>query len=418
MFWVLVAKDLKRAARNPWPLAINLALPLIVTALTGFVFGGANESGGLGKIKIAFVDEDKSIFTQFLSGAFSQNEAQEHLQVEWLEREAAMRQISDNAISAVVVIPENFSAQYLTADVAPPLELIKNPAQSFYPAIVEELLGVAVEGLNGLHRNFQGELRGWMDVFESEGKPKMTLLSKIILDVGDKFERASDYLFPPLVTYGEQTKESGKEKSGDFNLFAYLLPGMASMFLFFIVDNCVRDVYRELRLKTLSRYRTLHVRILPLILSKVAYALAVGVLSVAILFGAGGFIFGIDWRNPLAVALLSASFVFFAAGFMAFLAALARKEERADAMNSMLILAIAFVGGSFFPPQQLPVFLREHISPLMPNYWFVESVRNLQSGSGSFDWTTGLLLLSAGGLVMVVAASALLNRFLMKGGQP
>lgn len=418
MFWVLVAKDLKRVARNPLPLLINLAIPLAITALIGLAFGRSDQPGGLGRIKIAVVDEDKSVFSQFLGGAFDQKDAQKYLQVEWLQREAAMQQINANAISAVVIIPENFSSNYLRAEVVPPLELIKNPAQSFFPAIVEELLGVAVEGLSGLHRSFRPELKGWIEVFESEGTPNMITLSKILLDVGNKFERAEDYLFPPLVTYGEVTKEKKKKEGPVFNLFAYLLPGLASMFLLFIVDNCVRDLYREIRMKTLGRYRTLHVQIFPFILSKVCYAMVVGGLSAGVMFGAGGIVFGIDWKNPLALALVAISFALFASGFMAFLAALARKEDRADTMNNALILGIAFAGGSLFPAQQLPAFLRDHISPLMPNYWFVESVRNLQTGGDILGWTTGLLLLTIGGLIFSVAASALLSQLLKKGGQP
>lgn len=57
MFWVLVAKDLKRVARNPLPLLINLAIPLAITALIGLAFGRSDQPGGLGRIKIAVVDE-------------------------------------------------------------------------------------------------------------------------------------------------------------------------------------------------------------------------------------------------------------------------------------------------------------------------------------------------------------------------
>lgn len=288
MFWILIQKDLLRVLRNPGSLLINLALPLSITALIGFAFGSSDEPGGMGKIKIAVVDEDESLFSQILSGAFNQGDAKEYLQVEWLAHEAAMKRIRDNKVSAVVVIPKNFSEYYLTAQEIPPLRVVKNPAQSFFPAIVEELLQVAVEGLNGLHRNFQSELNAWVNIVENEGLPDMIGVSKIMLDLGVKFKRAEEYLFPPLITYGTATKESNEENAGGFNLFGYLLPGLVSMFLFFTADNCVRDLYREDSNKTLSRYRTLHAGMLRFVLSKVAYAVVVVVLSAGILFTGGG----------------------------------------------------------------------------------------------------------------------------------
>ncbi len=40
MLRILLAKDLRRAWRNPLPWLINLIVPLAMTALIGLVFGG------------------------------------------------------------------------------------------------------------------------------------------------------------------------------------------------------------------------------------------------------------------------------------------------------------------------------------------------------------------------------------------
>ena len=55
----LVAKDLRRAWRNPWPWLLNLAIPLVLTALLGLAFGGGDGSsaGSIGRIHVAVVDE-------------------------------------------------------------------------------------------------------------------------------------------------------------------------------------------------------------------------------------------------------------------------------------------------------------------------------------------------------------------------
>jgi hypothetical protein len=73
MIRVLLAKDLRRARRNPTPWLVHLAMPLLITALIGFAFGGGSSGGGgLGRIKLALVDEDDSVLTGF-SGAPSTN---------------------------------------------------------------------------------------------------------------------------------------------------------------------------------------------------------------------------------------------------------------------------------------------------------------------------------------------------------
>lgn len=417
--WTLLVKDLRRARRNPWPFVINLAMPLLVTAMVGLIFGGASRGEGLGRIKIAIVDEDDTVISQFLRGSFDQGEAQEFIEPSFVDREEGLRLINNNKVSAMLVIPEGFMEQYLKGQTTSEIELLKNPAQSFYPAITEELLRVLAAGLNAISYNFQSDFPEWRAVFEKEGAPDMTAIANLMIRIGDKFEKAEDYLFPPLVTYTKETREkSPEEESGPrVNVFAYILPGLASMFLFFMADGAIRDLYREVEKKTFNRFRTFNQNVLVFISSKVLYAFVVLILGSLILFGGGGLAFQIDWQQPLRVVLLILAFSFFSAGFMAFLAALARSEKKADTINAMIIMGISFVGGSFFPANQLPAFIGKGISPYMPNYWFIESFRWLQFGYGEVSWVASVLKLSLFGVALIAISSFLLNRHFRKGGE-
>ena len=53
------------------------------------------------------------------------------------------RQLRDNKISAMLVIPAGFTRSYFASTNAVTLELVKNPAESINPAVLEELLGAA-----------------------------------------------------------------------------------------------------------------------------------------------------------------------------------------------------------------------------------------------------------------------------------
>jgi len=90
-------------------------------------------------------------------------------------------------------------------------------------------------------------------------------------------------------------------------------------------------------------------------------------------------------------------------------------ERRANAVNSVIVMCLSFVGGSFFPARQLPPLFRDHLSPLMPNYWFIEALRELQSGGGDMPWSWAALKLLVLGLALVIAASWIFQRALAKG---
>src|ERR1044071_114305 len=419
MLFTLLSKDVRRARRNPWPYLINLALPLCITGLIGLAFGPSSKGGGLGRVKLAVVDEDDSVLTGLLRGAVNQGEFKEHIEARFLPRGEALLEINRDKLSAVVIIPKGFTRTYLSGGGPVSLELVKNPAQSIYPAIVEELLGVAAAGLNALARNLPSDLPEWSALLEKEGRPDMKRLGGTLGRVGRRFEKAEGYLFPPLVTYGRETrhKAAGERPAG--NIFAFLLPGLAAMFLLFLADNAIRDVYREVSAGTLDRFRTLHGGLGRFVASKVVLAMVIVTAGSVVMFGGGAWIFGIRWAQPLWMGAVIGAFGLFASGFMAFIAAVGRSARRAEAIHSAIILRLAFIGGSFFPAKDLPPAFRDHLSPLMPNYWFIEALRGLQSGvadaGASAGWAAIRLLVL--GTVLVLAASWVFRRALEKGNR-
>src|SRR5450755_236111 len=208
MLRVLLAKDLRRAWRNPLPWLINLIVPLAMTALIGLVFGGNSSGGALGKIRFAVVDEDKSILSQMLRGSANQGQGSDHLEPVFLGRGDAMREINANKISAVLIIPTNFMRNYFLGRGKVSLELIKNPAESVHPAVLEEGLGAVVTAMNAIARNFQSEFPAWQAVVD--GKGDYHQVTTLVDRAGEKLKAAKPYINPPLVSY---TKEAPEDKT-------------------------------------------------------------------------------------------------------------------------------------------------------------------------------------------------------------
>jgi ABC-2 type transport system permease protein len=266
------------------------------------------------------------------------------------------------------------------------------------------------------------EIEAWRPIVLQEGIPDFRAMGELMIGMEDKFKRAESFLFPPLVTYGKAVEinepdPSEKEGQVTFNLFRHILPGLAAMFLFYLADGAIRDIYREIRLGTLNRFRTLSGRLSLFIAAKVAYAMLVLLTGGAILFVGGGLIFRFNWSNPFALVCLVIAYCTFTAGFMALLAALAGSEKKADVINNVLILGLSFLGGSFFPAEALPAVLRNYVSPLLPNYWFIQTVKSLDSGRFAVAWpwvALGLLTLA---VVLISIAGFRLNRLLSKGGE-
>jgi ABC-2 type transport system permease protein len=416
LLFLMLAKDLRRAWRNPVPWLIHLAVPVLITALIGLAFGGSGQKSALGRIRLAVVDEDDSALTGFLRGAMNQREMGDHFEPVFASRDEALRGIMENRLSAAVIIPSGFTREFLSGRQPVVLELVKNPAQSFHPAIVEELLGVLTTGLDILARLARPDYGAWRQVFERPGGPDFASVADLIQRTGDRLEHARPYLYPPLVgVRKEQRVEENKSEGKSWNAFAYILPGMAAVFLLFQADNAVRDLYRERRFRTLERYQTVREGLLPFVAVKVVFALVMLVITGTILLGGGALVFRFHWERPVAVGVLLLTYAFFAAGFMAFMAGWAGKEKRADVLNNIVAMALGLAGGCMFPRELLPGFLRENITPWLPTNWLVEAIRFTQFGDGAVGWLDLALRLSLMGGFFVVMATWLFQRRLRQG---
>ena len=417
MLRLLLAKDLRRAFHNPLPWLINLLVPLCMTALIGLAFGGRSDSGSLGRIRFAVVDEDKTPLTDFLRGTANQREAGQYLEPVFLDREKALQQITDDKLSAVLIIPEHFTRDYFTGREAS-LELIKNPAQSIHPAVLEELLGAVVTGMNAIARNFRYEFPELLSMVE--GKGDYLKVAAMITRAGDKLQTVKQYIDPPLVIYEKEVKagepKAGTSKGGPtFNIFGFLLAGLVGMFLLFLASNGMTDLHRELRYRTFERYHTIRQDLLPFVAGKVVFTVVLLLASSAVMLGGGSLIFRFHWQHPVALAVLTLGYSCFAAAFMAVMVATVRDERAANALNNITGMMLGIAGGCAFPPENLPAFLRHHIGPHLPSYWFSNTVRWLEGGGANAPWVLVSLKLT-GVSILLIGASAFLFRRRFKTG--
>ena len=470
MLLILLAKDLRRVWRNPLPALINIALPICITALIALAFGGRTENE-LEKIKFAVVDEDQSFLSKMLRGAMTQDQAGEHLAPVFVDRATALQKINDNEIGGALIIPTNFTHDYFSGHEGVKLELIKNPAQSIQPAALEELAATAVAALNGLSRNFQAQFPEWHGAFEGDVDHRR--VSALIETVGDRLEMLKQHIDPPLVSYEKDTNVStilspknqvhgqpdtatvpttnlsasspagmGGVKRVDSGtsskprvaeassaeskpsepkkvpymtqVFAWVLPGMSAMFLLFLANNAMGDLYREMRFRTFERFQTLRAQLLPFVLGKVLFTMVYLLLCATIMLVGGGLLFRVEWQQPLGLAVLVVAYAAAASAIMALLVALVPDERRAATLNSVVSMLLGFAGGCMFPARMLPQFVREHVTPYLPSNWFVEATHQLQEGN-AVAWQWLALKLFLVGVVLVVVAVGIFQRRLSRG---
>ena len=248
----------------------------------------------------------------------------------------------------------------------------------------------------------------------------------MIVRAGERIDVVRQRLSSPPVRYVREQPPGGEPHgtggpaaaAGErvaFNLFGVLLPGMTAMFLLFLGNNVITDLKREFQQGTLARTRTLHHQLMAFVGSKVIFTVVMLWICSAIMVGGGGLVFRIPWRDPLAVAGLTAAYAVFAAGLTCLLGAVLVGEERADAFSNLIAMSLGLAGGGAFPAQQLPTFLRDYITPWLPNHWYAENLQQLLLGVAPVPWGATAWLTLALGVTATGAAAWLLQRRVERG---
>ncbi len=141
-------------------------------------------------------------------------------------------------------------------------------------------------------------------------------------------------------------------------VFAFVFPSMMIMWIFFIAQNAMADIYEEKNRKTLVRLLASTATVNQILVSKMLRCFLLCLISESTLIIASWLVFGMSWGNPVYLFLVLCSANLAITGLLAFIYALAKSKQRADMISVIVILSSSFSGGGMIPFRELPGFMQ------------------------------------------------------------
>jgi ABC-2 type transport system permease protein len=194
-----------------------------------------------------------------------------------------------------------------------------------------------------------------------------------------------------------------------FDILAYIAPGMALMFLMYTVSYGGRSILAEKNQGTLPRLLVSPTTSTQILGGKVFGIFLTGVAQVGILILASALFFGVKWGDPLGLAALILSAVFAATGWGLLITAIGRSQGQIGAIGSALMLIFGVLGGSFVNLEQVHPIMRT-LSVITPNRWGMDGFTTLALGGSLADLGKPLLALLVMGAALFVVATVIFNR--------
>jgi linearmycin/streptolysin S transport system permease protein len=404
-------KDLKLVFRDRAALTFMLLAPFLLTIGMGFVTGRfSGGSSGLSDIPVIVVNLDNEQLGDALADVFSSEELADLMEpTASSDPEAARRLIDDDQASAAVIIPEGFTrsiipAQGTTFDenyVEPEptkIEVYTNPSRptssGVVKAIVDEFVSRVEEGrTSGITTILQLAASGFITSENAETE------AQNIFQNMDETETTAITL---------KTNTQGAE-AVDFDILAYMAPGMALLFLMYTVSYGGRSILQERAQGTLPRLLVSPTSNAQVLGGKVLGIFFTGVAQVGILILASTIFFRVQWGDPLGVTALILATVLGATGWGMIITALARTPAQVGSTGSALMLIFGILGGSFINLEQMPPFLRT-ISRITPNAWGLDGFTTLALGGNLSNLAEPISALLIMGTVLFGVAVLLFSR--------
>ena len=390
---VLIRNDIRLYFSDRRAVIVGVAVPILIAAFFGYIFGGTGGSEDQGKIPVAIVDEDQSSVSHAISADLA---ADPLLQVSALDRAAAGEQVKSGKQNAAAIFPQGFGEQatrsLFSGANKPQVKLLVDPSQNTGARVIEGLLAqysmqeISKEAFTGSYgrkaidsyleqldkleptplradlRTLLGAARKLNDQIDSDAEPGST--------AGASEQRKFGLSIPYTLA---STPVTARDNT-PYNSYAHSFAGMAVQFILFAgIDAGVlllltrqRGIWQRLRSAPLSRSEFMLARALATTL--------IGLFQIALIYIAAVLVFQVridgSWPGFIAVCI---SFCLLNATFGLMLATLGRSASTTRGLAMMATLLLVMLGGAWVPAFVFPRWL-QNVSRYLPTRWAMDGL--------------------------------------------
>ena len=343
----LANKEVHHILRDPYTLGMSIGLPVMMLLLFGEAI-----SFDVKDVKVSIQDEDNSTDSRLLvdtirgSGYFVVSPSKGNPEEE----------LSTERAKAVVVIPAGFQREVGRGEV-PEAQLLVDGSDNATAGVV----GGYMAGVAGV---------AWQHILARESPPAPDAPITFV----------TQFLF-----------------NKELNSRWFMIPGLLVIIIGLLaVLMTALTVAREWENGSMEMLLSTPARPLDIILGKVAPYVGMGLLAVAMVYGAGRVIFDVPFRGSILLLLLGSLLFLFVSLSQGLLISVATRNQQVAFQMSMMsgMLPTMLLSGFIFPVESMPIGFRIFTSILPPRWFMVISRGLFLKGAGPLELAVPFLVLA------------------------
>ena len=353
----IALKDMLRSSRSLFALMFMFVVPILVTTIFYFAFGGSSENGNefdlpVTRVQVANLDEPDSRYGSFSAGetlsSFLQSEQLADLlqAVEAPDEASARQAVDDRDADVAVIIPSGFTAALFAPDGESTVTIYQDPTLTLEPSIVKGMVSQFVDG-------FAGTKIAAGVAFDQltehgvaiDGLSLQSIAMKYAEWSAEAGESQGQGKTPVLEIQSPTARQQpASEKTVMVSL---IMISMMIFFVFFTGAAFAETIIQEEELGTLPRLFTTATPVGTILAGKFGASIVTLLIQMIVLLIVSALTFKVYWGEPVPAALMILSTAAVAAGFGVFLMSFLKTSRQAGIIYGGVMTVTAMLGGLF-----------------------------------------------------------------------
>lgn len=390
----LVRKDLILFLSNQRALLLTLAMPVVLGAFFGYIFGGSGQSKKI-KIEVALVVQDDSASARKIAAGLKADSA---LHIQELPLADAKERVLQGKLNAAIVIPPGFGeaagAALFGAKDKPQIPIFYDPSQDAILGMVKGLLTQQVMQAVSAEMFSSKTTQKYLDAsvaqldVQSVTDPGRKNLRDFLLSLkkfqnsnsqatsaaptdgaASAVQRPTGQLSMPYVTADEPMSSGPK-----YNGYAHAFAGMAVQFILFMGIDAGISILMARRMGLWSRYLAAPITMGTILGARALSSALIALVVLAFVYLVAGLFFSVSIAGSVVgFVSIAVAFAGMTAGFGLFIAAFGKTPEAARSLATFGTLILVLLGGAWVPSFVFPQWLQT-ATLAVPTRWAVDGL--------------------------------------------
>ena len=411
-------KDLVRSARSFFLIGMTLATPLLITVLIYFAFGSMTSGDvSMTAIKVGVVNADvlptdaplEVPLGENIRSMFFDESVQSWITASDYVDEAAVREaVNAQEIGVAVIIPANFTEDYLTGKTDTAITILQDPTLTIGPTVVRDMVTTMLNGVAG------GEIAYGVvnERMEANGK---TLDPASIPSFFERyanwyaeFQRALFHTPEQAALVVTSPSVSGESKDSFQSMIGLVMSGQLIFFSFFTGAYAMNSILQEAEEGTLARMFTTPTDRTTILAGKFLAVLFTVIIQGVVLLIAGHYLFKIHWGEAGSFTLSLLGQMFASVGLAVLLVSFIKTSKQAGPVFGGALTGLGMISGLF--TTNIPIAAFDTMGNFTPQGWVLKAWRLSLAGQPAGELIVPFLVLVAMGVVMFAIGAVMFRR--------